>query len=176
MPSRLEEGLAAPRDRAEAFRRFDGLAAVEPEAMMGRWRGRSWPTGHPLDGLLEEVGWYGKSFEPPDRAHPLLFGKGPGGLVAIDPFFLPVGLPMRWPVLARNAPSRAAFAATRSLLRTTRHAAALRRVRYRGVVSAAMVYHRKPITDHFRRIAADEILGVMEAPGVAPYFFLLARD
>jgi len=49
-------------------------------------------------------------------------------------------------------------------------------VRYRGLSSCAMVYHRKSIIDYFRRIAADQVLGVMEAAGERPYFFLLTRD
>jgi len=176
MPFSPEAWLRIPCDRAEAFRRFDGLAAVEPQEMMGRWRGRSCPTGHPLDGLLEALGWYGKSFEPPDRAHPLLFGRTPGELVALDPSCLPVSLPRRWRTLAHGGAARAAFTAARPLLATERPAAALRRVRYRGLSSCAMVYHRKSIIDHFRRIAADQVLGVMEAAGERPYFFLLTRD
>jgi hypothetical protein len=39
-----------------------------------------------------------------------------------------------------------------------------------------MIYERKPIIDYFRRVAADQLLGVMEAPGEPPYFFLLVRD
>jgi hypothetical protein len=176
MPFGLDEWLCTPCDRAEAFPRFDGLAAVEPREMMGRWRGRSCPAGHPLDGLLEALGWYGKSFEPPDRAHPLLFGESPDALVALDPTFLPASLPRRWPALAHGAATRGAFTAAWSLFATTRPAAALRRVRWRGLESCAMVYRRKPITDHFRRIAADRVLGVMEARGEQPYFFLLTRD
>jgi hypothetical protein len=39
-----------------------------------------------------------------------------------------------------------------------------------------MIYDRKPITDHFRRID-DRDLGLMEMRGMArPFFFLLARD
>jgi hypothetical protein len=61
-------------------------------------------------------------------------------------------------------------------LATTRPAAALRRVEHRGVRTTAMIYERKPIIDYFRRVAADQLLGVMEAPGEPPYFFLLVRD
>ncbi len=175
-PSWLEEWSRAPCARDEAFRRFDALGPIEPEQMAGRWRGRGCPTGHPLDGVLERLGWYGKAFEPPDRAHPLLFATPAGGLVAIDPAFLPVRLPLHWPALARSAAARIGFAAVRPLLATTRPAATLRRVRYRGVVSTAMAYDRKPIVDHFRAISADTILGVMEAPRQPPYFFRLVRD
>ena len=176
VPPWLSEWLAAPCPCREAFRRFDQLAAVAPEQMIGRWRGRSCPTGHPFDGLLERLGWYGKAFEPPDRAHPLLFENAAGGLVALDPRWLPAAVPGRWPGLARSAPVRAAFAAARPLLATTLPAAALRRVEHRGIRTTAMIYDRKPIIDYFRRLAADQLLGVMEAPGEPPYFFLLVRD
>jgi hypothetical protein len=176
IPPWLEDWPGAPCDECEAFRRFDGLAVVEPERMIGRWQGRSCPTGHPFDGLLERLGWYGKSFLSPDRAHPLLFETAARGLVALDPAWLPVGVAKRWPALARSAPVRAAFAAARPLLATTRPAASLRRVRHRGVTTAAMVYERKPIIDYFRGVGADTLLGVMEAPGERPYFFLLVRE
>lgn len=176
MASWLEEWPSVPCDGPEAFRRFDALEAVEPDELMGRWRGRSCPTGHPLDGLLEALGWYGKAFAPPDRAHPLLFERGAGGPVAIDPRFLPARLALRWPALAHSQPVRAAFAALRPLLVTTRPAAVLRRATYRGVASTAMVYRHKPITDHFRRAATDRVLGVMAMRGARPFFFLLVRD
>ena len=175
-PAWLDEWSRTPCGRDEAFRRFDALAAVEPAQMVGRWRGRGCPTGHPLDFVLERLGWYGKAFEPPDRAHPLLFARPSGGLVALDPRFLPVRLPLRWPGLARGAAARSGFAAVRPLLATTRPAATLQRRRHRGVVTTAMAYDRKPIVDYFRAISADAVLGVMETPGLPPYFFRLERE
>ncbi len=175
-PAWLDTWSRQPCTRAEAFRRFDALAAVEPAQMVGRWRGRGCPTGHPLDGVLERLGWYGKAFEPPDRAHPLLFARPSGGPVALDPRFLPVRLPLRWPALARGAAARSGFAAVRPLLATTRPAATLRCLTYRGVSTTAMAYDRKPIVDYFRAISADAVLGVMETPGLPPYFFRLERE
>jgi hypothetical protein len=66
---------AGPISSGEALRRFDALQGVEPEAMLGRWRGATLATGHPLDGVLEKLGWYGKAFESVDSVHPLLFRK-----------------------------------------------------------------------------------------------------
>lgn len=56
-------------------------------------------------------------------------------------------------------------------------AAALRRVEYRGVVTATMVYDKHAIFDHFRRVNADTVLGVMDRKGEAPalYFWLRRR-
>ena len=54
--------------------------------------------------------------------------------------------------------------------------ARLRAVEYRGVVTATMVYDRHPILDHFRRVSADTVLGVMDTKGDdAPLVFFLRR-
>ncbi len=54
--------------------------------------------------------------------------------------------------------------------------ASLRRVEYRGVVTATMVYDRHPIFDHFRQVDEDTVLGVMDRKGDAmPLFFYLRR-
>lgn len=56
-------------------------------------------------------------------------------------------------------------------------AAALRRVEYRGVVTATMVYDKHAIFDHFRAVNADTVLGVMDRKGETPtlYFWLRRR-
>jgi hypothetical protein len=54
--------------------------------------------------------------------------------------------------------------------------ATLRRVEYRGVVTATMVYDRHPIFDHFRRVGRDTVLGVMDRKGEEhPLVFFLSR-
>jgi hypothetical protein len=54
--------------------------------------------------------------------------------------------------------------------------AMLRAVAYRGVVTATMIYDQYPILDHFRRIADDLVLGVMDRKGEEmPLFFWLRR-
>jgi hypothetical protein len=163
-------------DLEAALGRYDNLGPVEVEEMFGRWRGRSCPTGHPLDGVLEALGWYGKAFDPPDVAHPLVFRTRSGRLAALDPARLPDGIAMRWPGLARSAPVRAAFSALEPLLTTRTPGAHLRQISFRGVESTAMVYDRKPITDHFRKVASGSVLGLMDMRGAPPFFFHLARD
>lgn len=55
-------------------------------------------------------------------------------------------------------------------------AATLRKVEYRGVSTATMVYDRHPIFDHFRRVDDDTVLGVMDRKGEdAPLVFYLRR-
>ena len=176
-PRWLEDWSSGAADCADPLSRFDRLAGLEPEAMIGRWRGAGLPTGHPLDGVLEALGWYGKAFESVDRVHPLLFRTRSGAVIPLEPSFMPVGVALRWPGLARSAPVRMAFAAGRRLLRSNGSAAGLQAVTFRGKRSAAMIYDRQPIVDHFRRIDNDRVLGLMEMRGMErPYFFLLTRD
>ena len=55
-------------------------------------------------------------------------------------------------------------------------AASIRRVEYRGVVTATMVYDTQPILDHFRRVDERTLLGAMDRKGDAqPLLFLLRR-
>ena len=177
IPGWPEAGLAGPASRAEALACFDSLAGVEPEFMIGRWRGAGLPTGHPLDGVLEALDWYGKAFESVDRVHPLLFRTRSGAVIPLDPRFMPVNMALRWPALAVSGPVRMAFRAVSGLLRSDKSAARLQAVTFRGKRSAAMIYDRRPITDHFRRIDDDRLLGLMEMYGMEmPYFFFLSRD
>ena len=145
-PGWLSDWQAGPIPRTDALARFDALLGVEPAAMIGRWRGAGLPTGHPFDGVLEALGWYGKSFESTDRVHPLLFRTRSGEVVPLDPRFMPVSIALGWPALARSAPVRMAFAAGRT-------AAPLRPFRCepasRGFSRKAQRSHDlRPKTDH----------------------------
>jgi hypothetical protein len=177
----VPEWLSAWQGRAlstsEALTRFDGLSSLPPEDMAGRWRGRSLTTGHPLDGLLEALGWHGKSVESPARVHPLLFRLASGRVVPLEPALMPAGVALRWPALSRSAPLRAAFGVLGPLLRARGPAAHLAQREFRGQRGTALVYDRQPITDHLRRVDADHVIGLMERTGMArPFFFLLSRE
>ncbi len=158
----------------EALEFFDSLPPVAVDALTGRWRGSGLPTGHPMDGLLEEYGWYGKEFLSADSVHPLLFVDGSGAIVAVDSRFVPVSLMLNPP--QKNRLLRALFGLTRPILRTTKPRARLRMTEYRGQVSATMIYDFLPINDVFRRVDADTVLGLMDLRGMAlPFFFILRR-
>ncbi|WP_375262569.1 GXWXG domain-containing protein [Palleronia sp.] len=157
-------------DRALA--RFDNLPAVDLHDLVGSWQGTGLPTGHPLDGLLERLGWRGKRFDSEGRADPLVFHPD----VALDPARMPLSIALRWPRLARSLPARTGFAALRGVLRARHPTATLARIEYRTSLSAAMIYDRQPIVDHFRRIDAARVLGAMQTPLAAPYFFLLTVE
>jgi len=55
-------------------------------------------------------------------------------------------------------------------------AASLRRVEYRGVVTATMCYDKHPVFDHFRKVNERTVLGVMDRKGEdMPLYFYLRR-
>jgi hypothetical protein len=175
-PDWLVAWRTAPVRAEAALARFDALPPVETTTLRGVWRGSGLPTGHPLDGLLEALGWYGKAFASDEEVHPLLFDAGPRGIVAVEPGRLPASLPLRLPRLARSTAARRAFRAALPLLAAHRPGARLAPLTFRGVESAAMIYRRQPITDHFRAVDPARVLGLMERAGTArPYLFLLER-
>jgi len=159
----------------EALAMFDALPPVSLEAMIGNWRGGGVPTGHALDGLLEAYGWHGKRFVSPDEVDPLVFTAGRGKTVALDPRYLPVGLvcalrPHRWGWTA------GVFALASRLIRTRQPTARLRMIEHGGVTSAAMIYDRQPIIDHFREVEPGLLLGLMDLRGMPPFVFTLRRE
>lgn len=158
----------------QAFALYDDLPGVQPEEVSGRYRGRELRTGHPLDGLLESSGWYGKQFDDADHVHPLLFRSPSGEIFAVDPRKVPLGLVPRVPQAVADR-ARSLVGVLKPAIRTKKHRARLRPVEHRGVVTAAMVYDHLPIIDVFRRIDADTLLGVMDLRGMDPYFFILQR-
>ncbi|QCB94491.1 DUF4334 domain-containing protein [Cellulomonas shaoxiangyii] len=172
--------LEALQDGADPGAVLDLLDTLEPvgiDGLLGRWAGRGIPTGHPFDGLLEALGWYGKRMDTADVVHPLVFRGARGRLVSITPTLLPVGPALRLAPVVPRAVAARAFALVRPLLTTSRPQARLRTVTYRGVASAAMVYDRLPIIDVFRRVDDDTLLGVMDLRGQPhPYVFVLRRE
>ena len=168
-----------PTTTQDALDLFDGLPAVEPEQMTGTWHGAEVPTGHPMDGLLEATGWWGKRFVDPERVDPLLFPSRDGkSLWAMNPAvaFGAAGLSDKVPGL-RGKSNPDMVAAARPALRARSPKARLRTTRYRGVDTATMIYDQLPINDVFRRIDDDTVLGAMDMRGSAkPYFFVLHRD
>ncbi|GAA4807564.1 DUF4334 domain-containing protein [Nocardioides caeni] len=159
----------------EALALFDSLPAVRAEDITGRWHGRELGTGHPMDGLLEASGWYGKQFDSVDEVHPLVFRAPSGKLVTVDPRRIPFGLLPRIPegVVARG---RQVMGLSLPALTTRKHRARLRNVEYRGVVTAGMSYDHLPIIDLFRRVDDRTLLGCMDLRDAPPYFFVLEKD
>lgn len=165
-----------PTTTDEALAMFDAAGPVEPDFMIGTWRGAELPTGHPLDGLLEASGWWGKQFVDAETVHPLLMGAGETRW-AMNPGLVPMRLGLAVAIPARVAPLvRWGVAALRPVLQTRAARARLRAISYRGVVTAAMVYDQLPVIDFFRKISDDVVIGAMDLRGSsAPYFFVLQR-
>ena len=168
-----------PTTAAAALTTFDVAPAVEPEFMIGTWRGAELPTGHPMDGLLEASGWWGKQFTDAESVHPLLFPTADGAaLWALNPLlaFSGLGLATKIPTM-RHRNYTGLILRSKPLLGTSSPKARLRTTRYRGVDTATMVYDQLPINDVFRKLDDDTALGAMDLRGSAkPYFFVLRRD
>lgn len=154
---------------------YDELAPVDLDFMRGTWKGADFPSGHPLDGLLEPAGWYGKHFEDAERVHPLLFYTADRRhAFPVDPAKLPMSLPL--PKLT-GRPLHWLLLGARPVLQTRHHRARLRMTEHRGRVSATMIYDHQPINDVFRRVDDDTVLGAMDMRGLTqPFFFVLRRD
>ncbi len=66
---------------------FQTLQPLRPEEIVGLWRGVRIPSDHPLDGVLENLQWFGKRFHADLRADALLFQWRLGRLVPINPAY-----------------------------------------------------------------------------------------
>lgn len=174
-PTERLAALEPACSRADALALYDALPGVPAAELTGRWRGRELRTGHPMDGLLEASGWYGKQFDDVDSVHPLLFRTPGGDIVSVDPRKVPLGLADKVParVVERG---RALMDVAKPVLRTRKPRARLRNVEFRGVVSAAMVYDHLPIIDCFRAVDGRTLLGAMDLRDSSPYFFVLERE
>ncbi|WEZ85667.1 DUF4334 domain-containing protein (plasmid) [Rhizobium sp. 32-5/1] len=156
--------------------RFKELPPVELYEMIGLWTGRDIPSGHPLDGVLENLGWFGKRFSGQMRADALLFRGGEKRVVAIDPAWIPLRLALRFHELGRTRAARYLFSYLLRRLTAKGPVASLKAMPFQGVTSAAMVYDTQTIVDYFRKIDDDRVMGAMVIEGDdRVYFFELAR-
>ena len=175
-PARLRElQRGTTIEAALAF--YDVLEPVGLQELVGSWRGEELPTGNLFDGLLERFGWYGKRFDGPDDAHPLVFRASAGRTMTLNPAFVPISVLIRYPWLMRAPLAPRLFGVLRPLLATRKPKARLRLTAYRGVVTATMCYDALPINDVFRKIDNDTVLGAMDLRGLQmPFMFVLRRE
>lgn len=159
----------------EAMELFDELEPVDLEFMLGRWKGSEINTGHPMDGLLELTGWYGKLFKSPEEVHPLLFyANNKTQLFSANPGLMPLKLSMKLP---KSKALGSLIGILRPIFQTKKARARMRMVEYRGKFTGAMVYDQKAIIDVFVKIDENTMLGAMDLKGdPQTYFFLLERD
>ncbi|WP_049735291.1 DUF4334 domain-containing protein [Rhizobium ecuadorense] len=165
------------REQQTALEEFHSLPPIEPRELVGLWKGRGKPAGHPFDGVLENLGWFGKRFTPDMRADALLFRSDERRLVPIDPRWrIPIGIALRFHKLGRTGVARNLASYLQVRFRARGPVASLRTMVFGGVESAAMVYDRQPIVDHFRRIHQERVMGAMTISGDERiYFFELER-
>lgn len=84
-------------DPAELAALFAQLETVSIDFMLGDWHGGELPSGHPMDGSLQKVRWYGKNFRSETDVQPLVcldengtkfsnkeLGKGEATLRSVD--------------------------------------------------------------------------------------------
>jgi hypothetical protein len=167
----IAKWLYSGTDRREATERFERLPAAKPCGLVGLWAGWSLPTGHPLDGLLERLNWYGKEILPDGGVHPLLFRQPSGHLAALDPAWMPTGIALHWPALAHSSGARMTFQAASPLLRASGPGARIELQEFRGQRVPAIVYTRQPIVDYLRELEADQMVGLMERRGMTSLSF-----
>lgn len=171
----LQATARTPMTTADALALFDSLEPVDLDFMLGRWVGSGFDTHHPMDGLLETFGWYGKAFNSPDDVHPLLFRRG-DNVVSLTPKFMPMGL--LWKLdIPRSGLLNTLSLPLKFALQTGKARARLRMLEHRGKVSATMIYDDLPIHDVFRKLDDVTVLGVMDLKDMPqPFFFLLRRE
>lgn len=155
---------------------FRSLQPVQPGELVGLWKGTGYPSGHPLDGVLENLSWFGKRFHPDMRADALLFGRASTRLRGLNPVFFPIHLVIRLAPLGRSSRIRNIFSAIRPLLKARSTTASLQVRMDAGESTTAMVYDRQPIADFFRRIDDERLAGMMIVEGDhRRYFFTLRK-
>jgi hypothetical protein len=156
---------------------FDRLEPVDAGFLQGLWQGEELWTGHRLNGLLSAFGWYGKAFLADRRAHPLIF-TGADRRFVVDPRPLPASIVLRMPGPAARLLREAAPLIKPMLewFRTDEPRARVEVCEWRGKTGASMVYDTVPVTDMFRRIDDDSLLGMMVTREPSePFFFVLQR-
>jgi hypothetical protein len=160
----------------KALEEFQSLPPIARREMIGLWAGRGIPSGHPFDGVLENLGWFGKRFTPELRADALLFRLDKRRLIPIDPARIPLRLAFRFHKVGRTLIARILFSCLVRGLRAKGPVASLKTMSFHGVASAAIIYDDQPIIDHFRRMDDRRIMGAMTIDGDDRiYFFELDR-
>lgn len=160
----------------EALKIFDALGTVDLDSMIGRWKGSGLHTNHPMDGLLETLNWYGKEFVDRDRVHPLLFTDSNNQIFKVNPLSIGMKFALRFPI-PNNEALKPLYNLLLLMLKTEDSQARIRMTEYRGKVSATMIYDHLPISDVFRQVDDNTLLGLMDYKEIEqPFFFILKRD
>jgi hypothetical protein len=171
---------ATTLSQQKAFAIFDGLEAVHLQFMLGTWKGRELHTGHPMEGMLDLLQWYGKEFVDYETVHPLLCRTKHDKFFYANPGLMPFDSPLFRKCICGHLPMTALRIISTLILplvHTKRSKARIRMIEHRGIVSAAMIYDQLGICDVFRKLDENTVLGVMDLKGEHQlgYFFVLER-
>jgi hypothetical protein len=162
------------KDQQTVLELFRRLPLFEPRELVGLWKGRGIPARHPFDGVLENLGRFGKRFTP-DAGGRCCFAHASD---AWSPSIQsgPLGLALRFHGLGRTRVARNLFSYLQRRLRARGPVASIKTMVFGGVESAAMVYDNQPVVDHFRRIDPYSVMGAMTISGDERiYFFELEQ-
>ena len=163
-------------EQQKTLEKFLIVPPIKPSEMIGLWQGRGITSGHPVDGVLENLGWFGKRFTSELRADALLFRSGQHRLTPIDPARIPLRLALRFHTVGRTRAMKNLFSYLQRGLRAKGPVASLTTMSFHGVTSAAITYDEQPIVDHLRRIDEHRIMGAMVIEGENRiYFFELEQ-
>ncbi|KAJ5122154.1 hypothetical protein N7448_003286 [Penicillium atrosanguineum] len=65
-------GVLSPANIDEVFRE---LKPITPQQLFGEWDGHALTTGHPFERELEELNWFGNTFEATEDVAPLIVAE-----------------------------------------------------------------------------------------------------
>jgi len=80
----LESG--EPVDYALLADLFDNLESINLEFMLGRWKGGVFSNGHPIEKLLVDIHWFGKTYHSINDVDPLICVSGDGSFYSNNLF------------------------------------------------------------------------------------------
>lgn len=152
---------------------FDRLAPVQPDVLVGMWKGVEIPSHHFLSGMLKPIGWYGKIIYSVEEAHPLLFySVDDTSVFSVNPAFMQFTFKYPpWRIWKRFVNF------LKPLLGTSTASATIELKKYRGKKSAALVYSTKNIVDHYRQLDENTLCGLMTGKGLKePFIYLMVRE
>ena len=158
--------------RETALQWFDSLEPVDLDFMMGRWKGFILITDPKLEDLVKNSvwgNWQGQEFVDADNVHPWLFSDSRGEVfnVEANPNTYDKTLELH----------KDDFLKLKSSLATTKSQARLLMAKYRGKISATMIYDYLPIYDFFRLVDENTVLGAsVEKNSAQPVFCVLRRE
>lgn len=173
----LNQNARAILSSENALDFFDSLESVTLKDLLGLWKGAELKTNHPFNGLLKNLGWYGKAFINADAAHPLIFKQSSNDYYSLNTKLIPQSLLSHLPKGRSPEYLSPILSKASILLKTMKPSARIRMMEYRGISTATMIYDSLPINDMFRKIDRNTVMGLMDMRDLSqPFFFILKKQ